>query len=44
MNLRTSFALPSADVDRLREVAGRVIRQSPEYDALVRNFGGSPLK
>jgi NTE family protein len=44
MNLRTSFALPPEDVDRLREVAGRVMRQSPEYEALVRDFGGSLVK
>jgi NTE family protein len=44
MNLRTSFALPAGDVDRLREVAGRVLRQSPEYDSLVLDFGGSKPK
>ena len=29
MNLPTSFVLPAEDVDRLREVAGRLLRQSP---------------
>jgi len=44
MNLPTSFALPAADVDRLREVAGRLLRQTPEYKSLLLDFGGSPLK
>jgi NTE family protein len=44
MNLRTSFVLPAEDVDRLREVAGRLLRESPEFESLLRNFGGSPPK
>ena len=32
MNLPTSFVLPAEDVDRLREIAGRLLRQSAEYE------------
>lgn len=42
MNLPTSFALPPEDVDRLREVAGRLMRESPDFQAVVREFGGLP--
>ena len=44
MNLPTSFVLRADDVDRLREVAGRLMRQSADYQALVREFGGAPAK
>ena len=44
MNLPTSFVLPADDVDRLREVAGRLMRQSPEYRAIVSAFGGVPAR
>ena len=44
MNLPTTFVLPAEDVDRLREVAGRLMRQSPEYATIVRGFGGTPAK
>ena len=44
MNLPTSFVLPPEDVDRLREVAGRLLRQSAEYETIVREFGGTPVK
>ena len=44
MNLPTSFVLPAEDVDRLREVAGRLMRQSAEYESIVREFGGTPAK
>ena len=42
MNLPTSFVLPAEDVDGLREVAGRLLRESPEYQALLREWGGAP--
>ena len=42
MNLPTSFVLPAEDIDRLREVAGRLMRQSAEYETIVHEFGGSP--
>jgi len=44
MNLPTSFVLPPEDVDRLREVAGRLMRQSAEYESVVREMGGTPAK
>src|SRR5499426_3653899 len=44
MNLPTSFVLPPEDVDRLREVAGRLLRQSPEYESILRELGGTPAK
>jgi NTE family protein len=40
MNLPTSFVLPPADVDDLRDVAGRIMRQSADYEAAARGFGG----
>jgi NTE family protein len=42
MNLPTNFALPAEDIDRLREVAGRLLRQSAEYEAVVYDLGGTP--
>ncbi|MDM0110550.1 patatin-like phospholipase family protein [Variovorax sp. J22R133] len=44
MNLPTSFVLSAQDVDRLREVGGRLLRQSPEYESLVLEFGGSDAR
>ena len=44
MNLPTSFVLPAEDVDRLREVAGRLLRESAEYESLIRDLGGTPAK
>jgi NTE family protein len=44
MDLPTSFVLPPEDVDRLREVAGKLLRQSAEYKAIVRELGGAPAK
>ena len=41
-NLPTSFALSPEAVDRLREVAGRVLRASPAYSRLVQALGGDP--
>jgi NTE family protein len=41
MNLPTSFVLPAEDVDRLRMVAGRLLRESTDYRSLVREFGGT---
>ena len=42
MDLPTSFVLPAEDVDGLREVAGRLLRESPEYESVVRELGGTP--
>jgi NTE family protein len=44
MNLPTSFALPAEDIDRLREIAGQLLRQSSEYESLVQDLGGPPAK
>jgi hypothetical protein len=44
MNLPTTFVLPAEDVDRLREAAGRVLRQSQDFQAVLREFGGAPAK
>jgi NTE family protein len=41
MNLPTSFALPAEGVDRLRDVAGRLMRQSPDYQRMLRAFGAT---
>jgi NTE family protein len=43
MNLPTSFVLPAEAVDRLREIAGRLMRESADYQSLVREFGGTPV-
>jgi NTE family protein len=44
LNQPTSFVLPEEAVDRLREIAGRLLRDSPEYQALVRDLGGEPAE
>ena len=44
MNLPTSFVLPADDIDRLREVAGQLLRRSTEYESLVQDLGGTLAK
>ncbi|MEH6582342.1 MAG: patatin-like phospholipase family protein [Halioglobus sp.] len=39
-NLPTSFVLPAEDVDQLREVAGELLRQSPDYQTLLQELQG----
>ena len=39
MNLTTSFELPPEAVDRLRAAAGRIVRELPDFQALVRAMG-----
>jgi NTE family protein len=39
-NLPTSFVLQDEAVDRLRNVAGRLLRASPAYVRLLRALGG----
>jgi NTE family protein len=41
-NLTTSFSLPAEAVDRLREIAGRILRDSPQYERLVDALGSDP--
>ena len=38
MNLPTTFALPPETIDRLRAVAGRLLRESPDYQQLLKDF------
>ena len=42
MNLPTSFVLSSKEVDRLRELAGQLLRQSEDFQKLVEDMGGMP--
>ena len=44
MNLPTSFVLPAEDVDRLRAAAGQLLRESQDFQSLLREFGGAPAK
>jgi NTE family protein len=39
MNLPTSFVLPPEDVDRLRDVAGVLLRQSADFQTVLHSFG-----
>ena len=40
LDLPTSFSLPDADVDRLREVGKRILYSRPAFQKLVRDLGG----
>jgi NTE family protein len=44
MDLPTSFVLPAEAVDRLREIACRLLHQSPEYKRVVQELGGSSVE
>ena len=44
MDLPTSFVLPPEDVDGLRDVAGRLMRQSANYQSVVQGFSATPAK
>jgi NTE family protein len=44
MNLPTSFVLPPQEVDGLRAVAGVLMRQSADYESVVRGFGAAASK
>lgn len=39
-DIPTALQLPEDTVDRLREVAGRILYSSPEFKELVKNLGG----
>ena len=41
-DLPTSFVLPPEDVDNLRKAAGLVLRQSPEFQNLLRSYQAGP--
>ena len=40
-SLPTSFSLPDEAVDRLREIAGRLLRQSPGFQRVLAEWGAS---
>ena len=42
MNLPTSFVLEPEQVDRLRDMAGRLLRESEGFQAAVGELGGVP--
>jgi len=42
MNLPTSFVLKEESIDRLRDAAGRLLRQSKDYQSMLHDWGGSP--
>lgn len=42
LNLPTSLVLSAEQVDRLREAAGRLLRESTEFEALLKDLGGTP--
>ncbi|MND00009.1 hypothetical protein D3C83_184910 [compost metagenome] len=44
MNLPTSFNLPEEAVDRLRDIAGELLRQSPIYQQLLTEFHAVPAE
>ena len=44
MNLPTSFVLPAEDVDRLRQAAGQLLRESRDFQSVLRDLGGAPAK
>jgi NTE family protein len=41
MNLPTSFVLKEESIDRLRDAAGQLLRQSKDYQSMLRDWGGS---
>jgi len=44
MNLPTSFVLPAEDIDRLREMAGRLLRKSDNYEPILDSFNNKIIK
>jgi len=42
MELPTSFHLPDEAVDSLREIAGRLMRESPDYQVVLTDLGAEP--
>lgn len=44
MNLPTSFVLPAGDVDRLRAAAGQLLRESLDFQAVLRDFAGASAR
>jgi NTE family protein len=44
MSMPTTFVLPPEDVDGLREIGGRLLRQSPDFQELLREWGSSTAR
>ena len=44
MNLPTTFALPEESVDRLRALAGSLLRESKDYQSMLRDLAGAPAQ
>ena len=44
MDSPTSFALPPEDIDRVRDIAGQVMRESEDFETTFRATGGKPAK
>ena len=44
MELPTSFVLPPEEVDRLRDMAGQLMRESEDYEKIVKSLGGGVTK
>ena len=43
LKIPTAFSVPAADVSRLIDSGGRVLRNSPEFQALIKSLGGVPV-
>jgi hypothetical protein len=41
MDLPTNLSLPGEEIDRLRSMAGPLLRQSSQYRQLVQSLGGN---
>ena len=41
MSLPTSFSLPPEAIDRLNKMAGQLMRQSPDYESVLRQFNAT---
>ena len=44
MDLPTSFVLPAKDIDRLREMAGQLLRQSDKFQTILDSFNDKSVK
>lgn len=42
LKIPTAFSIPAADVSRLIDAGARVLRHSPEFQALLRSLGAAP--
>ena len=44
MNMPTTFVLPAEDVDALREVGGRLLRESADFQELLGEWSHPPAR